>query len=333
MITALFVAITPAFMLWILSKTPFANSRLVKGSLLGGCGIYVITMLLFAAIVGISIWGGIGSVTAAPPHPYDDSDCFLRYPYETLVSETQGPHGAEYGHWAIDLAGGAGSTILSPIDGEIIVNTMDGYGNPTLEIKNNCHLITLLHGNWNDFAIGEKVYAGQPVGTESNQGYTFGYAGRYCGTDSGCGYHLHINVEDEDGKSIDPRGLWSMSDRPASTADYSSYERGNTHLKISIYDPNLGGVNCADPCGMMASGELVADWWGRAAACPADIPFWTVIHIEEVGDFTCLDRGGAIVRGADFMWVDLLLHQHDFETVPVFGTLLPPQMWAIEYKE
>ena len=155
----------------------------------------------------------------------------------------------------------------------------------------------------------------------------------FCGTGSGCGYHLHINVKDvETGKSFDPRGLWVMEDRVKTAVDSSSYERGDTHLKISIYDPNLGGVNCAEPCGMMASGELVADWWGRAAACPMDVPFWTVIHIDGVGDFTCLDRGGAIVRGDGFMWVDLLLHQSDFGKVPAFGTLLPPEMWAIDYK-
>ena len=42
----------------------------------------------------------------------------------------------------------------------------------------------------------DKVSIGQPLGTESNQGYTFGPGGILCrGLD--CGYHTHLNVYDK----------------------------------------------------------------------------------------------------------------------------------------
>ena len=55
--------------------------------------------------------------------------------------------------------------------------------------------------------LGEALGAGQPIGTESNIGYTLDMAGNLCaGRD--CGYHTHLNVYDKRlGMNIDPLSL------------------------------------------------------------------------------------------------------------------------------
>jgi hypothetical protein len=95
--------------------------------------------------------------------------------------------------------------------------------------------------------------------------------------------------------------------------------------KISHYWPPLGGPNCAvfrnGQCiSNMASGLPWHTWVGRAAACPAELPFWTVITLPGGESFVCLDRGGKIVTtDAGEIWIDLLV-----ERAPVpFGTLMP----------
>lgn len=97
-------------------------------------------------------------------------------------------------------------------------------------------------------------------------------------------------------------------------------------LRISWYDPALGGTNCDSDCSMMASGDKVASWIGgrdgiHAAACPRELG-WR--HGEQfvINDtvFECRDTGGwincydpgeydpALKQTADrrYCWVDLL---------------------------
>ena len=94
---------------------------------------------------------------------------------------------------------------------------------------------------------------------------------------------------------------------------------------ISHYWPPLGGVNCAT----FVNGECVSNmasglpWWawvGRAAACPAELPFWTTITLPGGETFVCLDRGGKIVTtAAGELWIDLLV-----ESAPVpYGAAMP----------
>jgi hypothetical protein len=101
---------------------------------------------------------------------------------------------------------------------------------------------------------------------------------------------------------------------------------GTTRMaKLSHYTPWTGGVNCAvfrnGQCvSNMASGLPWEAWVGRAAACPAELPFWTAIILPGGEIFTCLDRGGKIVTEADgTMWIDLLVAS---PPVP-FGSVLP----------
>lgn len=116
-------------------------------------------------------------------------------PYDSYVL-TQGPHGASYGHQAIDLAAGKNSIIKSPINGEVSALFVDEYGNPTLIIENEKYIITMLHGKYS-VRVGDKLLIGQPVGKESNLGYTTDMQGRSC-KNRNCGYHTHLNIFDKE---------------------------------------------------------------------------------------------------------------------------------------
>ncbi len=116
-------------------------------------------------------------------------------PYEHYVL-TQGLHGYSYGQMAIDLAAGKGAEILSPINGVVTGRYTDQYGNPTLVIENDFYTVTLLHGKYT-VSVGDRLSLGQPVGQESNQGYTADSHGRLCQGRKGCGYHTHLNIFDK----------------------------------------------------------------------------------------------------------------------------------------
>ena len=119
---------------------------------------------------------------------------------------TQGVHGASYGQMAIDIAAGKGKTIKSPINGEITRLFTDRYGNPTLVIENKFYKITLMHGIYT-VAVGERVKIGQPIGKESNKGYTTDMQGNLC-TGRNCGYHTHLNIFDKRlSRNVDPLKL------------------------------------------------------------------------------------------------------------------------------
>ena len=133
--------------------------------------------------------------------PLGDPDA-LAWPYEHYEI-TQGPHGMSYGHMAIDLTAGKGATILSPINGEVTELFVDQYGNPTLILENSHYQILMLHGDYT-VQVGQTVTIGQPVGTESNHGYTLDALGQLCaGRD--CGYHTHLNIFDKQlGSNVNP---------------------------------------------------------------------------------------------------------------------------------
>lgn len=66
------------------------------------------------------------------------------------------------------------------------------------------------------------------------------------------------------------------------------------------------GINCHGDCIFMASGLKWAEWIGRAVACPPEWPLGMIVSIG-VQEWVCLDRGGAIVYGADGIpWIDFL---------------------------
>lgn len=99
-------------------------------------------------------------------------------------------------------------------------------------------------------------------------------------------------------------------------------------VKISHYNPALGGVNCltfinGECVSTMANGERWQDWMGKAIACPVKLPFETRIVIEGK-EWICKDRGGKIIGDADAYWIDQLTEIPEYE----FGTIKE----AIMYK-
>ncbi len=126
-------------------------------------------------------------------------------PYEDYIL-TQGPHGQSYGHLAIDLTAGKGAVIRSPIEGEVSALFVDNLGNTTLLIENEHYQVTLMHGIY-DVQVGEQLRLAQPVGYESNQGYTIDAWGNLCaGRD--CGYHTHLNIFDKQlSENVNPLDL------------------------------------------------------------------------------------------------------------------------------
>lgn len=127
-------------------------------------------------------------------------------PYERFAI-TQGIHGAEYDHMAIDISAGNGAVIHSPINGEVTALFIDEWGNPSLILENARYKIELLHGLFT-VKIGERVGLGQPIGAESNQGNVADPWGFSC-RERDCGYHPHINVFDKDlGRNVNPLELF-----------------------------------------------------------------------------------------------------------------------------
>jgi len=145
--------------------------------------------------------------TAAPDMPAGDPayQAEIALPYDTYFL-TQGIHGQAYGHNAIDIAAGNGSTIKSIINGSVTGLGYDQWGNTFIQIENDYYVVLYLHGAYTA-ALGDQIRAGQPIGTESNIGYTLDMNGNLCaGRD--CGYHTHLNIYDKRlGYNIDPLSL------------------------------------------------------------------------------------------------------------------------------
>ncbi|PIE81054.1 MAG: hypothetical protein CSA11_06245 [Chloroflexi bacterium] len=173
----------------------------------------VVGMMLLAIVAIAIILQGVGQVsTAAPvknenadrssdeidqnpqPHLMEDPLFFSKVYDEYVI--TQGPHGMEYGHYAIDLTGGRGANIYSPITGVVVELYVDYLNNTTLVIENEIYVVTFMHGDY-EVTLGQNVLAGDVLGYESNHGYTMDMAGTLCYENPGCGNHTHLNVFDK----------------------------------------------------------------------------------------------------------------------------------------
>lgn len=139
----------------------------------------------------------------AEPLPFDPAS-FTNIYDDYII--TQGPHGTSYGHYAIDIAAGAGAAIKSPIFGTVTQIYTDEWGNPTLVIENDVYAVMYLHGVYN-VTVGQEVAQGDVIGTESNIGNTYDMAGNSC-RGRNCGYHTHLNVYDKRlGSNVNPLDL------------------------------------------------------------------------------------------------------------------------------
>lgn len=179
--------------------------------------IFLIPLLLM--IIGAIFLPRLEARTAAPETAvsssantkqlpqYDISDPQLFTNIYDNYSITQGPHGQSYGHMAIDIAAGRGAPIKSPINGVVTEMYIDQYNNTTLVIENDVYTVTMLHG---DFSVttGDKLKAGEVVGTEGNNGYTMDMAGNLCYGRAWCGNHTHLNVYNKQiGANVNPLEL------------------------------------------------------------------------------------------------------------------------------
>lgn len=93
-----------------------------------------------------------------------------------------------------------------------------------------------------------------------------------------------------------------------------AHEPETVRAELYWYDPSRGGINCDHECERLGTGDLVADWYGRALACPLEFERGTVFRIRGSrwgladGDWVCLDWGHAIVIQDDgTVTLDLLL--------------------------
>ena len=137
--------------------------------------------------------------------PDYDSDIIVA-PYESFIV-TQGPHGFDYGHMAVDISAGKGVTIRSSINGTVTNLYIDDWGNPSLVLENEHYIVELLHGKFT-VQIGDRVELGQSIGRESNLGNIADVNGRPC-QQFDCGYHTHINVYDKQlGTNVNPLDLF-----------------------------------------------------------------------------------------------------------------------------
>lgn len=206
------------------------------------------------------------------------------------------------GWQGVDISGGCGSPIYAPFSGKVTYKGLDGYNhidargvvydqNTMLTIQGeNGYTLTLLHGDYR-VQYSDTIIQGDLLGYESSIGWS-----------TGC--HSHVILKDQNGRTLN-------------FLDWQSSQRQTKPLKISWYDPILGGINCDSDCSTMATGAKVTEErYGNTAAC---IREWTgrTVVIEGLGEFECLDRGGAIVEHEGYIWIDLLLH----EPLVPFGTL------------
>lgn len=170
--------------------------------------IGVIALFILGFIGGVfdDGQGGGGSQINVPAVAMGGSPEEFAAPYPGEYYVTQDLHGHSYGHLAVDLGAGKGSPMVSPINGTVTQVDVDQYGNTTLVIENERYRVLMLHGNWT-VRVGDRLSIGDSVGTEGNIGYTMDAYGRLCYPTRDCGYHVHLNVWDQNGNLLNPLKL------------------------------------------------------------------------------------------------------------------------------
>jgi hypothetical protein len=176
---------------------------------------YAIVGLFFILFLLFNLYRSRQNVQAASPQIEEAGKVFnleeqtlIALPYDQYKL-TQSLHGYLYGHQAIDISAGKDAVIKSPINGFVTDMYIDDVNNPTLIIENDIFQVTLLHGVYSVYP-GQRLVIGQPIGTESNLGYTKDMAGRPC-TNRECGYHTHLNIFDKRlNKNANPLTLFGL---------------------------------------------------------------------------------------------------------------------------
>lgn len=287
----------PHIIVWILTRSRRAYRWLMITALLTVQLISILPLL----ILGIVVLKQPQSVATVGLLPY-------------RVGESPRPlnemHSRESEWPGRDYVRQCGLPIVAPFAGVVTrggIGIKDSWGNTYMYIKsgNGRYEMLIMHSDFS-LSAGEKFVAGQTIGKTNTHGYS-----------SECHEHISLRV---DGKTADPedyRGAVMV----AAISGNASYP-----LRISWYDPSLGGTNCDSDCTTMVSGDKVASWLGGrggvyAAACPRSdgwhhgkrfVLDGTVYECRDTGGWiNCYQPGQydpALKRQADmaYCWVDLL---------------------------
>lgn len=96
--------------------------------------------------------------------------------------------------------------------------------------------------------------------------------------------------------------------------------------ELTWFNPALGSINCDYECMYMGHDTPVAAWYGRAAACPPEVPRGSVIRIKGSrnadGYWRCLDGGGAVIMRDGVASLDLL------SRIPIHRETLTVQLYT-----
>lgn len=317
MLTAILTIVLPPVLLLLASRRWPRFRR--SGAPVVGCSLWLLS-LVPACAVGLDAAGQVvAAAIEAGPHNRAMSVAGAG-PIGPLYARqyiTQGHlHGLD-GWQGVDVKGSAPGTcaydILSPFDGTVRHNGRDGYNHHdpatgrtyeqatmlTLTSADGRFSLTLLHGHY-DPALrpGSAVRRGQVIGRAGSEGWS-----------TGC--HDHVILRDN-GRIVN---YLDYAGRQTQTTALTA-PRQEKPLKISWYDPALGGINCDSDCTTMASGvKVTPDRYGRTAACIRPWLGKTVV-IAGLGEFECLDTGGAIVEHSTYIWIDIMATR---DTAPQFG--------------
>lgn len=351
------ILILPFVMAWLVSSfTPIRNKwalRLIALLLAMQVACFAVfpAFLIVVAQFGQRLdgmWAAVSSgetLMMIDGKPVNTGGGMVSSIYRNPQINAAGLHGLA-GFEGVDVVGLGDSTIYAPFDGVVDSVGCDGVDATSyLKVHPVCgvqatwldirsadgrYRIVLLHGDY-DVTNGQTVKQGQPIGRDNCWGWC-------------TGNHSHIILWDR-GVLVNYLSYVGKSKSAAPTYDFAKlqeqlarlgYKSGENPLRVSHYDPSLGGTNCDSDCSTMASGQKVADWVGGqngiyAAACPAEWPFGT--RFELYGKtYQCQDRGGWIktrqageydpamggfTAGETYHWVDLL------DTPPVpYGALV-----------
>lgn len=314
------------------------------------CGFSMFVLMLFAASVGtssvsdstkmaVTLSGGVGEARAVTNS--GKTAGLLPYTDDAAPAPLNGMHNRG-GEWSgRDYVRACGTAIVAPFDGRVTrggAGVKDSWNNTYMYIKDATgrYDMLIMHSDFY-LSTGSSFKAGQVIGATNSIGYS-----------SEC--HEHISLLDN-GVEVDPERYRNVKQETAVAAPvpaidlagisqglarFGYSENGGNPLRVSHYDPSLGGTNCDSDCSTMASGHKVAAWVGGqngvyAAACPAEWPFGT--RFELYGRiYQCQDRGGWIktrqvgqwdpamggfIAAETYHWVDLL----DSPPVP-YGALV-----------
>lgn len=207
----------------------------------------------------------------------------------------------------VDVVGDGDPLIYAPFDGRVASVGCDGYDTTTyLKLHPVCktqatwldmrsadgrYRMVLLHGDY-DVVAGQELKQGQRIGMDNCWGWCTGNHSHIILWDRG----VLVSYLDYVGKGTPPtRDLAGLSSALTSLG-YSP--QSSLPLRVSHYNPKLGGTNCDHDCNTMASGDNTWSWTGGkngvyAAACPPAWPFGTRFSYGGA-TYECRDRGGWI---------------------------------------